>query len=736
MISTERFIEESDYLSKTKRVINSEKEIAMETLERIPYEYKGRYSDVKWGDEDLVEDLSKMYIKKIRNLENLEHNPYFGRFDFQIDDGTVNKYYIGKTDLRENNFQYILDWRNPICTLYYDHSLGKASYMAPKGKVNGNLLLKSQILIEDGLLSDVNDVDLVSQDELLRPYLNVNADNKMKTIIASIQEEQNEIIRRPLNDNMIIQGVAGSGKTSVALHRIAYLIYNYSNITKADNYLIIGPNKYFLDYISRILPDLDTDNVKQLTFEEIAKVIISNSKYTIENANDELNEMLQSKNDIALLKKIKGSLEYKDAIDKFMVDYFNEVIDKSIKFRDNVIFDETFFRENLTFGQNYYNKNKKFEKIFINRVRENWEDIYYKFNDKLVKVAKQYERYSSEQKKIYAELEKLRADLKSGYAKEIKQIIRPLNIDPILLYKKFLDRIEKYIDLDDEKVKMMKKNSLDKFRKKIIPYDDLAAVCYLSLRYMSSSDFKDIKQVTIDEAQDYNLFQYEILNTVFKNSNYSIFGDLAQSVYSYRAIDSWEDLNAKVFNGKLNIVNMQKSYRTTKEITLLANNILNKLKYPNAMPVIREGEAIEFVEHNDSLERIYINEIDDYKNKRYKSMGIICKSVEEMDEVSKLLDKNNIDYNYINSQDATYNGGICLLTSFLAKGLEFDKVIIDDASVLKYDENSKLDMHLLYVSCTRALHELKVLYNGKLCPVLNECLIQKKEDTKTLKKKI
>lgn len=734
MVDTKRFIEESDYLNKTKRVISDEREKDIVTLERIPHEYKGRYSDVKWGDEDLVDDLTKRYVKRIRNLESLKQNPYFGRFDFKFDDGTIKKYYIGKNDLSSNNYQYVLDWRNPICTLYYDHSLGKASYMAPNGEIFGDLLLKSQILIEDGFLSDVNDVDLVSQDELLRPYLDVNADNKMKTIIASIQDEQNQIIRKPVNDNSIIQGVAGSGKTSVALHRIAYLIYNYSNITNPDNYLIIGPNKYFLDYISRILPELDTESVQQLTFEEIAKIIISNSKYTIENSNDELDETLKSKSDIVSLKKIKGSLEYRDALDRFMADYFEESINKDISFRNSVIFDKDFFKENLNFSDNYYTKNKKFEKIFIRRVKDSWEDIYYKFNTELVKKAKVYEKYSPEQKKIYAELDELKNNLKLGYAKEVREIVKPLNIEPILLYKKFLENIDKYLDLDKDSIKIIKEKSLMKLRKKIVLYEDLAAVCYLSLKHSNCDDFKNVKQVTIDEAQDYNLFQYDILNTIFKNSNYSIYGDLAQSVYSYRAIDSWEELNEKIFYGKLNVVNMQKSYRTTKQITLLSNNILDKLNYEKAVPVIREGKEIEFIEHSNFLEDTYLKEIGDYKKKRYKSMGIICKSVEEMDKVSELLDKNNIKYNYIKSQDAKYDGGICLLTSFLAKGLEFDKVIINDASSLQYDENSKLDMHLLYVSCTRALHELKVLYKDKLCPVLNNEVSLQDNNNKVLKK--
>ena len=221
MSNNERFNIEKKYLQKVQRRIEAEKIYQNKEFEDVPQQYKGRYSDVKWGDEDLVEHLQSMILKALKKLNNLEKNPYFGRIDFQrTGENEAEKIYIGKTTLTDDNMvdALVTDWRSPICTLYYDQSLGKVSYDAPQGKISGTLNLKSQIMIKDGELISVRDTDLVTDDELLIPYLSTNADSRLKNIVASIQAEQNAIIRRSMKKNIIVQGVAGNGKKTVALH--------------------------------------------------------------------------------------------------------------------------------------------------------------------------------------------------------------------------------------------------------------------------------------------------------------------------------------------------------------------------------------------------------------------------------------------------------------------------------------------------------------------------------------
>ena len=231
----------------------------------------------------MIESLINMYDDKMRLIYKNMDKPYFARIDFKRDnEKNLEKIYIGKVGVtdEENNIVTV-DWRAPISSIYYDSNIGRTKYIAPEGICEGELLLKRQFNIENQKLISYQDVDTVANDELLKPYLSSSADNRLKNIVSTIQKEQNEIIREPLNKNIIVQGVAGSGKTTVALHRIAYLVYNYRDTVKPNQYLVIGPNKFFVSYISNVLPDLDVDNVNQLTYDELCKEYI-NEDFSLE----------------------------------------------------------------------------------------------------------------------------------------------------------------------------------------------------------------------------------------------------------------------------------------------------------------------------------------------------------------------------------------------------------------------------------------------------------------------
>ena len=240
--------------------------------------------------------------------------PYFARIDFVSENNIKDICYIGKNGVINNDDEIItVDWRAPISSLYYDSSIGKCSYNAPDGIINGELFLKRQYEIENSKLISYTDVDVVSNDEILKPYLDINSDSRLKNIVASIQSEQNKIIREKINKNIVIQGVAGSGKTTVALHRVAYLVYNYRNIIKPEQFMIIGPNKFFINYISNVLPDLDVNNVKQFDFVELAKEFIAEEFDVIDTEDNESTYY-------------KTSLKYKDVIDNYVNDLDNKVV--------------------------------------------------------------------------------------------------------------------------------------------------------------------------------------------------------------------------------------------------------------------------------------------------------------------------------------------------------------------------------------------------------------------------
>lgn len=721
---------EKNFLEIVKDRIIAERKEQLETLERIPHEYKGRYAQVKWGDEDLVNNLTKMYANRIEKLKNLENNPYFGSFTFALNSKNEKTFRLGKTDLSDNTSQLVLDWRNPICTLYYDQSIGEVSYEAPAGIIKGNLTNKSQILIKDGEIESIYDVDLVSDDVLLKPYLEVNADSRMKTIIASIQAEQNKIIRENINKNLIIQGVAGSGKTSVALHRIAYLIYNNGDKNlDASNFAIIGPNKYFLNYISSVLPDLDTKSAKEFTFEELSQSIINEPSFHIENSNEELSK--NNLNSNAIMKKVKGTLQYKKCLEMFIRDYFSSFLNESIKYENIVLIDKEYLKKGINFKKGYYESINDFIKISSKRIKDNFEDTYYDLVRPLMDEMKKYPLRSPERNSVIARMDVLKEMLKKGCNKELKALVKPLLISPVNLYKTFLENLDKYIELSEEEYDVLITQSMKLLKKKVIPYEDLAAIDYISLMYYGTTEYEKYRHCVIDEAQDYNLFQFDIIKTLFNKGTFSIFGDLAQSIYSYRSISDWEEVKKQIFEDRCDILRLLKSYRNTKEITCFSNKVLKSLDLTEAHPVIRDGEQVHILKRKD--EELFLSLIREYEKEGYKSVGVICKNESEMNKIKIIFDKLNIKYNYVTNLDSNYNGGTSLLTSYLAKGLEFDVVVITDASQTVYDTLSKNDMHLLYVAMTRALHRLDILYSSNITQVLSE---EDLKDTNKLSKKM
>jgi DNA helicase-2/ATP-dependent DNA helicase PcrA len=299
---------ENNYLIKTIDAINCELKRRSIELETLPKSHI--------GDAFLLETLMSIAATRKSRLESIIDKPYFARIDFTPNDNfKLNECYIGKSSIvDEMGDDVVVDWRSPICSLYYDSNLGEVSYLAPMGEINGILSLKRQFIIDHKVIESIYDVDSVSDDELLKPYLKANADTRLKNIVASIQKEQNTIIRSPIFKNMIVEGVAGSGKTTVALHRIAYLVYNENARFKPSQFMIIGPNEFFLNYISSVLPDLESGDVNQITLEGVAESYL-NEKITFVNNAQTLIDYISGRKDTTSLR-FKQSLIYKDLLDR------------------------------------------------------------------------------------------------------------------------------------------------------------------------------------------------------------------------------------------------------------------------------------------------------------------------------------------------------------------------------------------------------------------------------------
>ena len=610
--------------------------------------------------------------------------------------------------------------------MYYDSNIGKASYEAPEGICSGNLLVKRQFEIEDSRLIKYQDVDTVSNDEILKPYLGSNVDNRLKNIISTIQFEQNDIIRENISKNIIIQGVAGSGKTTVALHRIAYLVYNNREKIKPEQYMVIGPNKFFVDYISNVLPDLDVNNVNQLTYIELCSNFINEN---IQLINEEKKLILSISNpEKVQYSKEKMSMRYKEALDKFIKEIDDNIISRNgIDIKGYTIIDANIIKTLYNSIENniiYDSINKKIEKtklLLKKYIEDNRDKILNSINleyRKRIKNSSVQSKYDEIKKIEYIEKELNKCcntNIKKYFSNKIPKITD--------LYYEFLKNIEDYLIAPKEILSELKEN-IKYIKENSVEFEDLSALIYLGCKIIGVDNYKKYKQIAIDEAQDYGDFCFYVLKKMLPEASFSIFGDLAQSIYQYRGIRDWNDVVKSTFENNCQVKLLVKSYRTTTEIMNSANNITKFINLTSAEPVIRHGINVNYVEYQDLTEQInyIINTIKEYKSKGYKSIAVICKDNNEINKISLYI-KNKIDIINVINSETKYDGGICIITSYLAKGLEFDAVIISNANEVSYSSKRAIDMKLLYVCMTRALHELKILYNGNIVEPLKKELL-------------
>lgn len=716
--------EEKEYLKQT---IFRFQEIISDTnlrLKAIPRMHS--------NNPTLLESLMAQYSRRLEMLQRTEKKPYFARIDFKNDkDNIPIECYIGKVGVSDDDNKLVtVDWRAPIASVYYDSNIGKASYLAPEGVITGDLLLKRQYDIVDGILNGFQDVDTVSNDEILKPYLGTSADNRLKNIVATIQSEQNEIIRQVLNNNMIIQGVAGSGKTTVALHRIAYLVYNHMKKINPDQYLVIGPNKFFVNYISGVLPDLDVDNVSQLTYDEILKNLIG-EEFTLLSPEAKLKTSLNNPSSLAF-EKIKLSMTYKRALDTYLSNVESTIIPKSnfsLKGYDIIPYEiiKNAFNSLNDSVIDYEVLSRKFDRIVLllsKYIEDNYENIRTKIHEKFrEKFSTLTKKEQEQERKNIAYIEK---ELRNNCNQTLKKYFFSKIPKLWALYTNFLKQIDTYLKIEGYSFEKEAKQTIKNLKTKTIEFEDIAGLLYIYYKMYGTGVFNKYRHTVIDEAQDFGDFNFYVLKKICSNSTFSIFGDLAQSIYQYRAIDNWDSVVDSVFDGKCEIKYLSKSYRTTTEIMESANNITKYLNLQVAQPVIRHGVDVNYTKFENNIISLINQFIFNYLNKGLKSIAIICKDEKEATYISNELTKLGINVNNITDSDTEYKGGICTITSYLSKGLEFDGVIIANASEEKYNSNRVIDMKLLYVAMTRALHELEVLYDNDISlPLQNE--LKKKE---------
>ena len=735
-------------LKKTQNYITKEIKESEERLERGFEDYD--FDD--YADDFMKAALRDKFTQRIKNLKMVINKPYFARVDF-IEKGDVKRdaFYLGKVMVTDHNTleQIVIDWRAPIADLYYEGRLGEANYNCPAGNIEGEIKLKRQYFFnKDGELENVMDIDITTNDEMLQPFLAANSDTRLKNIISTIQAEQNKIIRSEMWRPLVVQGVAGSGKTTIALHRIAYLIYNYDKNFFPEEFLIIAPSKFFLNYISNVLPDLGVERVQQSTYEDIAFEIIGD-EFDIEDPNEKLAIIIDNnKSDkekemskvIEQASILKSSIRFKNMLDEYLYELEKRFIpDEDFKI-DKYVFmkrediHHLYFREyaNLPICRRIEEIVKHLKNSVMMRSGEILKDIEEERDYKIAKVKAEEpieEIRLSMIRNLYGDAEKLaKSVIKDAKKHALNYFGANKVMTPLKYYKEFLDVYFEQIAserIDKRQIKYIKDSFATAQRKGKIEMEDIAPLMYIKCMVHGVKTKFELKHIVVDEAQDFSEFQFYVFKKIIKSNSMTILGDLAQGIYYYRGTRNWQKTMSVVFgeDSDLKYLTLKKTYRTTEEIMNVANKVISNindvLNCELGEPVMKNGAPVtykHFENHSDMINQIKAR-LEEFKQKGFTNIAIIGKTIPDCLKLQKEL--NDEEIHMISSKDSEYNGGINICPSYLSKGLEFDAVIITDADVNNYTK-SEVDTKLLYVCITRAMNTLDIYYVDKITELLGE----------------
>ena len=722
-------------LETTQKYIDKE---IIESEQRIERGFED-YDFDDYADDYMKSALKERFNQRIKNLKMVRNKPYFARVDF-VEEGECKRdaFYLGKVMVTDHETleQVVIDWRAPIADLYYEGRLGEASYNCPAGTINGEIKLKRQYFFNDKGLENVMDIDITTNDEMLQPFLSANSDTRLKNIIATIQAEQNKIIRADMWQPLIVQGVAGSGKTTIALHRIAYLIYNYDKKFFPEEFLIIAPNKFFLNYISNVLPDLGVDRVGQSTYEEIAFDVIG-STFEIEDPNKKLARIINNNKSekekeyckvIEEASKFKSSIRFKNILDEYIYEIEKRVLPTEdfkigrYTFMSSKDIAHLFYREykNLPVCRRIDEMSKHLKNAVIMRNAEILRDIEEERDYKVAKITQEEQveeiRYSLIRAE-YEEADKLAKSVTKDVKKQIQKYFGVNKIlEPIKYYTEFIEHyLEKLADgrIPKEDIKYIKDSFKASQRNEKIEMEDIAPLMYIKYMVNGIKTKFELKHIVIDEAQDFSEFQFYVFKKIVKSSSLTILGDLAQGIYYYRGTENWQKTMSLVFDEQIEpqYLTLKKTYRTTEEIMNVANRVIShlieKLNCSLGEPVMKNGAPVtmkKFEKRDEMVEQIK-QRLDEFNNKDLRNIALICKTVEDCEKLKQELNIEKI--HIISDSDSEYSGGISIVPSYLSKGLEFDAVIIVDADIYNYSK-SEVDTKLLYVCITRAMSTLDI----------------------------
>ena len=623
--------------------------------------------------------------KKLKELTILKESPYFGRVTFNdLEFDQKDTLYVGRFGVTpEGSYEpVIVDWRAPVASLFYHGSLGEASYTSPDGPIKCDIEGRRQIIVKKGELKGVFDSAIDVKDDILQMVLSNNSSDKLKDVIMTIQQEQDEIIRKERTSNIVVNGVAGSGKTTIALHRVAYLLYNYRKELE-DKVLILGPNGIFMEYISQVLPSLGEVGVKQETFASFALKEMNSELYII-SFDKYLEKILSEDKEFIEDAKYKNSYEIIEDLDNLVKemdkDYFHV---EDVKYFGDLVISKEEIEEMFNKHYEYmplFRRSEKIKRIILSKIKDKRDEKVWELNEEL---RKEKEKLTPEELLIEENNLEFRRKLR------IREIVKEV-MDSRAKLDSWISR-EDVLDI------------YDRFNgnKKEYTINDLAPILYLAIKLEGKKATKDYRHVVIDEAQDYSPLQFKVVRELTGTKYFTVVGDVNQRLIKYSDLAPMMELG-KIFDDvNPDIYNLNKSYRSTYEIMEYANKYLDE---DRIIPIVRHGKPVEEIEfhNNEELSESIIESLKEFSNEGLESIAIITRDKEELEKVYNLI-SNKVHLVKFDNEDVLYKGGNVIIPSYFAKGLEFDGVIIVDNGSLK-DENEDL---IKYIMSTRALHRLK-----------------------------
>jgi DNA helicase II / ATP-dependent DNA helicase PcrA len=706
-------------------------------LSSIPRRFSDDDSEPQTADEVAQQTVERLRDEQVDALRRSQSEPYFGRLDM-VPDGEQDqlRLYIGKRGVEdsETGDRLVIDWRAPIASVFYSfNGQGLATYEAPDGSIEADVFLKRNLAVRDGQLVRLVDSYVKGQDnlnvtdEFLLYRLSEHKESRLRDIVSTIQAEQDKIIRADRNLAIVIQGVAGSGKTTVALHRLAYLLYQHSEHMRTHRMVIFAPNAMFVDYISEVLPELGVGGIRQTTFAQWALQVLD-QKVALADPMSRYERWFSVRTSESVenefrVTRYKGSMQFQGQIENHLAVLEQKLVPPGhFEPWDGAVLKEADIRPWFFEEYRHYPLAARRDRVLA-RVKR-WMDMQYR----MVKADDKNGAWKKQGATRYRSYAKKWADISA--------------------YSVYEDVLETSLALQGwdgagnssakgEPPKLPRRQAVGSTKSKaassrrsgrpVVNLEDLAPLLYIHVKLNGLSGDDHFDHVVIDEAQDFSPFQIAVLREYCPSGSFTILGDLSQSIYGYQGISAWSAFLDRFPQDRRAFFQLDVSYRSTTEIIEFANNVIRRFQqFTLAKPVFRSGQPVMVTDVAGGRRlSALLESVRVFTANGANTIAVVCRTEDDCDAVFQALANAGIEAHLITSRQQSYAGGISVVPVYLTKGLEFDAVLLLDVNRNNYEETPE-SAKLLYVGCTRALHQLHVHYTEYASP-----LIEGSEDSDT-----